>query len=38
MKPAIVGLEDIDTLIVEAGLPDGVIAPFRRGGLTSLEA
>jgi len=35
---AIVGLEEIGTLIVEAGLPDEVITPFRRGGLTILEA
>ena len=34
---AIVGLEEIGTLVVEAGLPDGVITPFRRGGLTIVE-
>jgi DeoR/GlpR family transcriptional regulator of sugar metabolism len=34
---AIVGLEEIGTLIVEAGLPETVTAPFRRGGLTILE-
>lgn len=35
---AIVGLEEIGTLIVEAGLPETVTAPFRREGLTILEA
>jgi len=35
---AIVGLEEIDTLIVEANLPETVTAPFRRDGLTILAA
>ena len=34
----IVGLEEIGTLIVEADLPEEVISPFRRDGLTILAA
>jgi DeoR/GlpR family transcriptional regulator of sugar metabolism len=35
---AIVGMEEIDTLIVEAGLPEALTAPFRDFGLTILPA